>query len=352
MGEHDLPLGQQQARTRWGTHASGAAFDKKKTSYLTEESQAFIAQQAICVIAGPDPQDELMGLLALGEPGFVLTPDMHTCLLPLDSEPEASPILLGLRQAESAGKPAQLGLFFICHPTRERLCVQGTAELLQCKPPGPYYRPTLHKLQWVRLHVQRAFFHCAKYIRTRVTGLTAPVSISSEPAWRPQDLRDCSETHLTQKIQAFIDQQVLGFLCTMDQEGQCAVNHRGGAPGFLVTLPADAAAPGGTVLLPDYAGNGAFEAIGNILETGKAALVVPNYAAQLALCISGSARVLELEEMPAELARKCIGAERVVALSVQRVEAQSGDWSAALAYERARAEVLSMPEEAVTICPV
>ena len=342
MDGHDLSEGQCEARTRWGTHASGADFDKKKNSYLTEQAQTFIAQQAICVIAGPGLQNEVIGALTVEEPGFVSVLDRHTCLLPLKSGSEPSPILLGLRQSQGA---IQLGLFFICHPKRERLCVQGTAELLRSQALKSYYPSPFHQLEWVRLHVHCAFFHCAKYIRTRVAGLTAPVAFSSQQMWHPQDVLGLSQSHLSEAIQAFIDEQVLCFLCTMNRQGRCAVNHRGGSPGFLVTQPPNADAPGGTVLLPDYAGNGAFEAIGNILETGKAALVVPNYAAQLALCLSGSARVVEVEEMPLALQRRCPGAERVVALSVQRVQTQSGDWSVALAYERTRAETFSMSEE-------
>jgi len=348
-----IPLGQQEARTRWGTHESGAAFDRKKTPYLTEQAQEFIAQQALCVIAGLGPKNELGGLLVMGEPGFIQTPDASTCLLQLVEGIEISPVLQGLYQG--AGKPAQLGLFFICHPTRERLCVQGTAELLPSNSSDLPFPSTLFKSTLMRLHVRQSFFHCVKYIRTRVSGLTAPVAISSEQKWRPQDVLGCSQTYLSEAMQAFITQQVLCFLCSVDQEGQCAVNHRGGAPGFLVTLPPDNVSPGGLVLLPDYAGNGAFEAVGNILETGKAAVVVPNYAAQLALCISGSALILELDELSAELARRCPGAERVVVLSAQRVETQSSDWSAALAYERARAESIQAvtdPADPVTICPV
>src|SRR5206468_686584 len=122
-------------------------------------------------------------------------------------------------------------------------------------------------------------------------------------------------------------QQVVCFLCTTDQEGQCAVNHRGGAAGFLVTLPPNELAPGGTILLPDYVGNGAFEAIGNILETAQAAVIIPNYGAQLALSISGSAHILEVDQLTPDQAQQCIGAERVIAILVQRVEVQSGDWS-------------------------
>jgi hypothetical protein len=46
MDVRELPLGQHLARTRWGTHASGMAFDRKKTSYLTEQAQAFIAERS------------------------------------------------------------------------------------------------------------------------------------------------------------------------------------------------------------------------------------------------------------------------------------------------------------------
>ncbi|GAC1349308.1 MAG: hypothetical protein NVSMB27_21210 [Ktedonobacteraceae bacterium] len=204
----------------------------------------------------------------------------------------------------------------------------------------------------MRLHVRQAFFHCARYIKTRIGGLTAPAAVPLEQTWRPRDLLSGSQTYLSEEMQAFIAGQVLCYLCTVDRHGQCAVNHRGGAAGFLVVLPPDDIFPGGTILLPDYTGNGAFEAIGNILETGQATLVVPNYAAQLALCISGTASILKLDNLSVDLAQSLIGAERVVALSVQRVETQSGDWSAALAYERTRADAISISEDLASTCLV
>lgn len=352
MDAYRIPAGQQQARTRWGTHESGAAFDRKKTTYLTESAQTFIAQQALCVIAGKGPANELRGLITVGAPGFVETPDRWTCLLQLDPQFRNAPVIQRLRQSSLTEWNTQLGLFFICHPTRERLCVQGTADLL------PFKLPLLHRLfappkeSLIRLYVHQAFFHCAKYIKTRVVGLTAPITIPSEQLWHPADLLGRRQSYLSKEMGAFIAEQVLCFLCTVDQHGQCAVNHRGGAAGFMAVLPPDDASPGGTILLPDYAGNGAFEAIGNILETGQAAFVIPNYAAQLALCVSGTARILELDELSTELAQSCIGAERVVALSVKHVETQSGDWSAALAYERARAEALSTSDVPAVACSI
>lgn len=328
MVQPSLPSGQQLARTRWGTHASGEAFDRKKTAHLTEPARTFIAQQGLCVIAGLDDHNEPGGLLVPGLPGFVQTPDKHTCLLQLDSQFGASRILQRLRYSSRNAQGTRLGLFFISHPTRERLCVQGIAELLPSDSLDLHRSALSPDPMWVRLHVLRSFFHCAKYIKTRIPGLTAPGTQSSEQTWRLQHQLDGSQGYLSEAIRTFIAQQALCFLCTVDHEGQCAINHRGGTANFLVTLPPDASSPGGTILLPDYPGNGAFEAVGNILETGRAALVIPNYAAQLAFCVSGSARILELGDLAKGLAQRCIGAERVIALSVQRVEVQRGDWSA------------------------
>jgi hypothetical protein len=326
-----LPAGQEQARTRWKTHTSGAAFDRKKSPYLTEQAQKFIVQQGQCVLAGLDDHNELGGLLVLGTPGFVETPDEHTCLLRLDGHLASSPILLKLHQSLQDGQTARLGLFFICHPTRERLCVHGRAELFA-------KRSLFRRSIWMRLHVEQSFFHCSKYIKTHIPGLTSPTLVVPEQAAQLKQLDDSQLRRLSEPIRAFIAKQLLCFLCTIGRDGQPAINHRGGAAGFLVTLPPSTTPPGGTILLPDYSGNGAFEAIGNIFETEQAALVIPNYAAQLAVCVSGKACVLELESLPTEVAQHCTGAERVVALAVQRVEVQSGNWSAALAYERARAE--------------
>jgi hypothetical protein len=244
-------------------------------------------------------------------------------------------------------------LLFIHHATRERLCVQGETELLPA-PRTTLFHFFVHSgsTPRLRLRVHQAFFHCPRYVKTGVPGLTVPAGSGFEEAARLRWLAGSSQRYLSNLARAFIARQVLCYLCTADHEGQCSVNHRGGAAGFLVTLPPDTDSPGGTILLPDFAGNGAFEALGNILETGQATIVVPDFAAQLALSISGAARVRELEALPPEQVRECAGAERVIELAVQRVTVQHGDWSPALAYERAQLAAAMADKEPVTVCSI
>lgn len=330
-----ISQGQQEARERWGTQEGGAAFDRKKRSFLTGEAREFIAQQMMCVIVGPDQNQRPCGLLVAGQAGFVEIPDEHTCLMPVHRRYEDLSIVQGLRQAYESGLRVRMALCFLQHTTRQRLCVQGEVEI------PPIFST---EFLWLRLQVSQAFFHCPKYIRTRVPGLHVP----GEKIWLQQDGQVYDR--LTAATCAFLDRQVLCYLCTIDRYGQCAVNHRGGAPGYLVTLAPDNLTPGGAILLPDYAGNGAFEAVGNILETGRAALLVPGYADQVALCISGEAAVLEPVQLPDFLRARCRGAQRVIALTVQHVEFQEGDWSEALASERARINLCEETNQGTQNC--
>jgi uncharacterized protein len=343
--------GQELARTRWDTHASGEAFDRKKSPYLTERAQQFIAQQAMCVIAGITPDGLLDGVLVLGKPGFVQVLDPSTCLLQLEHQNKAYSIIQGLHLAHSMGRDAWLSLFFLCHPTRERLCVHATVEMLYNGASRSNGSSIPATSVVVQLHIQEAFFHCSKYIRTRIAGLTVPVPrvVSSQLRSQLRELLIGPRQALTEEHCRFLNQQVLCFLCTANREGRCAVNHRGGAPGFLLPFLPDALVPKGMIILPDFAGNGAFEAIGNILETNRAALVVPNYVAHMALCISGLAHVKGMEGLHPELLRRCRGAERIIEIEVQRIESQCGDWSSLLEYECNRA-ALAWASPALATC--
>jgi hypothetical protein len=241
-------------------------------------------------------------------------PDEFTCLIPIDQRYETSSLVRGVRAALTSGTHPRLALCFLQHVTRQRICVQGEVEIL------PSHSP---EVLWLRMRVSLAFFHCPRYIRTRVTGLhrdaeNMPAVTAAPRLIGPQPER------LSEAAREFLTRQVLCYLCTVDQHGQYAVNHRGGAAGYLVTMPPDRLTPGGVVLLPDYAGNGAFEAIGNILETGKAALLVPGYAEEVALCVAGDAVVVEPGLLPAFLREKCRG--RPACYCTDRTACRAAEW--------------------------
>ena len=333
----DISRGQREARTRWGTHESGAEFDRNKHPFLTEEAREFIRQQGMCVLAGADLQGTPCGLLIMEQPNFVAMPDMHTCFLPINQQYAESPVVRGVCHALASGSRPHLALCFVQHATRQRICVRGEGNLVS----GSFGRTS-----WLRLDVELAFSHCSSYICPQGPGLHVPGEKTTPP------FAEQAQDRLTEDMRAFLARQVSCYLCTSDRRGRCAVNYRGGPAGFLVTMEPDKLTPGGIILLPDYAGNGAFEAIGNILETEKAALLVPSYAEQFALCISGEATVLEPTQLPLPLRKQCHEAQRVVALAVTHIERQSGDWSEVLAYERARAKSFVEAPEMVPVCSV
>ena len=64
------------------------------------------------------------------------------------------------------------------------------------------------------------------------------------------------------------------------------VSHRGGNPGF-VQVERD-----GSLLIPDYPGNRFFNTFGNILETGRAGLVIPDFDTGAVLQLTGAAELL------------------------------------------------------------
>ena len=293
----NLPTGQQLARTLWGTQESGAAFDRKKSPFLTEQARDFIAQQAMCLMVGLDTDSQLDGVLLTGLPGFIEVPDPSTCLLPLECEDRVAGLLSRLQTVLASRQKAWVSLFLICHSTRQRLCIHGTVEeLFRATSPLLVSYGSENRIRLL-IRVREAFFHCSKYIRTQIAGLTVATSLSpqQQDTWR--SLREQRQQGFSEELCRFLFQQVLCFLCTVNRDGRCAVNHRGGRRGFLVPYPPGKDAPAGIVLLPDYAGNGAFEAIGNIFETQQAALIVPDYTAQLAVCLSGAAWVVEPKDL-------------------------------------------------------
>ncbi|MFT5195468.1 MAG: PPOX class probable FMN-dependent enzyme [Cellvibrionaceae bacterium] len=97
--------------------------------------------------------------------------------------------------------------------------------------------------------------------------------------------------HMTDWVQAFIQNSPFAVLSTADNDGNCDASPRGGKPGFVKVLDEK------TLLIPDIRGNRLFDSYTNISKNPKAGLVfmIPgfNYTAR----INGRVRFVEKEEL-------------------------------------------------------
>ena len=303
MNQIDVPNpGQVWARTRWNTHESGATFDRKKLPYLAPDMKAFAESQDFCIVSFVDDGGQVGGRLLHGRLGeFVKAPDDHHLIVrPLNR------IIGDLLSRKADARSSQLGLIFIEFKTRKRLCVHATGKWEETE-------------KCLALKVTQSFFHCAKYIDPshQIVKLTSSYPRTFKTAGFTMAAKQGGLVH---QLADFLAEQRLAFVCTVDRNGQCAVNHRGGKSGFISVN----GVRGETcVLLPDYTGNGAFEAIGNIWETGRAAVFVPDAERGYGVCVSGPAELFDGEVLETEPFVRLPGARRVLAIYPRYCQVQS-----------------------------
>ena len=303
MNQIDAPNpGQAWARTRWNSHGSGAAFDRKKQPYLGPEMKAFAENQDFCIVSFADNDGQVFGRLLHGLPGeFAKAPDDHHLIIQPLNRTEGY-----LPSSKACAKSWQLGLLFIEFKTRKRLCVHATGKWEE-------------KEGCLVLEVTQSVFHCAKYI-------DPSYQVARFASGRPTTFNRAEFTmaakdgRLIHQLVDFMADQRVAFVCTVDRNGQCAVNHRGGKSGFISVNGVQGEA---RILLPDYAGNGAFEAAGNIWETRRAAVFVPDPARGYGVCVSGPAELFDGEVLQTEPFVRFSGAQRVLAIHPLNCQVQS-----------------------------
>jgi uncharacterized protein len=299
---NELNVGQTWARTRWNTHGSGVAFDRKKQCFLSTEMKDFAESRDFCIISFVATNAQVCGRLLHGRLGeFAKAPDEHHLIIqPLNLTLDDLPL----------GKPDagswRLGIIFIEFETRKRVCVHATAK----------WEETAGCLV---VEVTESFCHCAKYINPtyRIARFAAS---GLREFTRAEFAMAANRGGLIQQLVGFLANQGVAFLCTVDRNGQCAVNHRGGKRGFISVNAIEGEA---CLLLPDYTGNGAFEAIGNIWETGRAAVFVPDPERGYGVCVSGSAEIFDGQVLQTEPFVRFSGAQRVLAIHPRYFQVQS-----------------------------
>ena len=256
--------------------------------------KAFVGNQDFCIVSLLHNGSQVSGRLLCGRLGEFATvcDDHHLIIRPLNCSMGESP------PGKVCARSLRLGLIFIEFKTRKRLCIHASCKWEE-------------REQRLVLEVSQCVFHCTKYIDPgyQIAGFTFMHSRAFTANEFARVDRHALLIH--DQLAGFLSAQRVAFVCTVDRNGQCAVNHRGGPRGFISLHQV-----GGQerVLLPDYVGNGAYEAIGNIWETRRAAVFVPDSKRGCGVCASGTAELLDGEVLQTEPFVRLSGAQRVLAI--------------------------------------
>ena len=252
--------------------------------FLTPQLQHFFPQLPFVAAAAVDSDGWPWVSLLEGTPGFVHAPDegrLELAVTPSEDDP--------LTQLLNSG--ANVGLLGIELHTRRRNRVNGVLRGSNG--------------QW-QLEVAYAFGNCPQYIHDW------SAMKSAEPQPGPVlAMRDATLSQLPAPVLAHIERALTAFVGSYahtDQGVQVDASHRGGQAGFIRCL-------GDDLMLPDFAGNRFFNTLGNVLASGRAGLVIPDFVSGDVLHLSGEARLVDEETAGARYP----GAERYWCLTPRHI---------------------------------
>jgi uncharacterized protein len=119
----------------------------------------------------------------------------------------------------------------------------------------------------------------------------------TERRWDDFTLTERIEPFVAGKLAIFIEAQPFFFIATASAAGHCDANFRGTEPGpDGQLLPAIKLLDPRTLIFPDYAGNGLYNSLGNIIENPHIGLLFINFEFQRRARVNGIATLIEADE--------------------------------------------------------
>lgn len=255
-GFHD---GERWVQARAGETASAERTAAVLGDVLHSGAHAFIASQPLAALGSIDGDGQVWASLVLGKPGFVQTPDEGSLVIgvPAPERDGADSLWTNLE-----GQPA-LGMLFIDLGTRRRYRVNGKVAYLDAAS--------------ARVTVREAYPNCPRYIqRRRLLALGVPQPPGT--AVQGSGLRGAAAD-----IVAAADTL---FVASRHVQAGADVSHRGGSPGFVRLVDEH------TLRIPDFAGNGLFNTLGNLHADPRAGLCILDFERGLLLQLTGTATLL------------------------------------------------------------
>lgn len=166
----------------------------------------------------------------------------------------------------------RIGSLIIDLATRRRLRVNGEASRVDGDS--------------LCIHVLESYPNCTKYIQGRQLVLDDRVSDADVVA----SGRDLGDRQL-----GLISSADTLFVASAHETRGTDVSHRGGPRGFVEVVDAR------TIRIPDYAGNGMFNTLGNFVACPEAGVAIPDFTAGRVLQLMGRTEILwDVEESDIE----------------------------------------------------
>lgn len=260
---------EQALQTELGVRARAEQMGRKMIrDHLPEQHRDLLRTLPFVLIGSLDAKGRPWASLLAGKPGFASSPDprrVTIAALPSHDDP--------LSAALAPGAP--LGLLAIQLETRRRNRANGRVDAVRA---GGF-----------DLTVEQTFGNCPQYITPR-----APLWLRAGAA-EPRVTRE--GPRLNAAAVACIAESDTCFIASASSPTPTPgvphdgvdVSHRGGAPGFVSVAEDDSVS---TLTLPDYAGNNAFNTLGNLRAYPRAGLLFPRFSTGDLLLVTGSAELV------------------------------------------------------------
>jgi len=249
--------GEIAVQERAGDRATAARRAVMIGATIGEREAAFLATQQMLVLAAGRPGGEVWATVWFGPRGFAVAGAAggelwidQRSIVPVEVDPLAALVTPG----------APVGVLAIELATRRRLRINGT--VIAATPAS------------LALEVREVFPNCPKYIAQRRLRAAAPGATLDAPAARGEAL-DLAR-------RATIARTDTVFVASLHPERGADASHRGGDPGFVRVVDEH------TLRVPDYAGNGMYQTLGNLHATGRAGLVFLDFDGRRLLHVTGT----------------------------------------------------------------
>jgi predicted pyridoxine 5'-phosphate oxidase superfamily flavin-nucleotide-binding protein len=260
MNREPFHAGEIAVQERTGERSIGARNGAIIRDAIVPSARTFVDSQRTLAVATFDDEGRAWASLWLGAPGFVRSDDSGRRVDVSFRSAAISPDD-PVRARMTEERP--LGMLAIDLSSRRRVRINGVVAALD------------H--EGLAMNVEESFVNCPKYIQRRELERDEHVPHVPSPAERGD--------RLDHERRLFVERIDTLFVASRHPTRGVDVSHRGGDRGFVRVIGDR------TLRIPDYAGNGMFQTLGNFEVEPRAGVVLVDFERARLLSLTGSVAV-------------------------------------------------------------